>query len=131
MSAPSYWRERIYRYRLIATFCEKCNRKFYPPKPICLNCGNKKLMEVKLPSTGTLLQFTIVYQTTKEFSKQSPYPIGLIRLDDGTIIISQLTDVELGELKEGIRVEATFRRIYEEGESGLIYYGVKFRPIQA
>lgn len=130
MSAPSYWREKIYRYRLIATYCKKCNRKYYPPKQVCLLCGNKDLQEVKLPNTGYLLQYTWVYQTTSEFSKLSPYPLGLIRLEDGTVIIAQLTDVDQTELKEGLKVEAVFRKMFEQGDSGLIYYGIKFRPVR-
>ncbi len=129
MSAPSYWREKAYRYRLIATYCKDCNKKFYPPKYVCIFCGNRNLTEVKLPDKGTLIQFTWVYQSTKEFSKIVPYPIGLIRLDDGTMVIAQLTDVDRVELKEGIRVEAVFRKMHEDGQSGLIYYGTKFRPL--
>jgi len=129
MSAPSYWREKIYRYRLLASYCEKCNKKYYPPRPTCLYCGNSDLREVKLPNTGTLISFTMVYQTFNQFSKLTPYPVGLIRLDDGTIIVAQLTDIEQSELKEGLRVEAVFRKMYEDGDSGLIYYGIKFRPV--
>ncbi len=128
MSAPSYWREKVYRYRLIATYCESCNKKFYPPKYVCLYCGKKNLKEVKLPEKGTLIHFTWVYQTSKEFSKLAPYPVGLIRLEDGTLVIAQLTDVDHTELKEGIPVEAVFRKMYEDGQSGLIYYSTKFRP---
>jgi len=38
-------------------------------------------------------------------------------------------DVEPDEMKTGMRVEATFRRVKEDGSSGLIEYGYKFRPI--
>lgn len=128
MGAPSYWREKYYRYKLIAKYCEKCNKKFYPPRFSCLICGNKNLKEIELPRKGTLVTYTWITQPPKEFLLQSPYPIGLIRLNDGTLILAQLTDVDVEELKEGIEVEAVFRKIYEEGDSGLIYYGIKFRP---
>jgi uncharacterized OB-fold protein len=128
MGSPSYWREKVYRYRLIAKYCENCNKKYYPPKLACPICGNKELKEVQLPRTGTLITYTWVTQPTKDFATQAPYVVGLIKLDDGTLIVSQLTDVEIEELKDGIRVEAVFRRMFEEGDSGLIYYGTKFRP---
>ncbi|HLI45947.1 MAG TPA: Zn-ribbon domain-containing OB-fold protein, partial [Geobacterales bacterium] len=88
MSAPIYWREKLYRYRLVASYCDKCNKKYYPPRPVCLQCGNTELREVKLPNTGTLISFTTVYQTFPEFSKLAPYVIGIIRLDDGTTIVA-------------------------------------------
>lgn len=129
MGSPSYWREKFYRYRLIAKYCENCNKKYYPPKLSCPLCGNKNLKDVQLPRKGTLVTYTWVTQPTKDFADQAPYVIGLIKLDDGTMIVSQLTDIDIGELSEGIRVEAVFRRMFEEGDSGLIYYGTKFRPI--
>lgn len=124
MGSPSYWREKVYRYRLIAKYCENCNKKYYPPKLACPICGNKELKEVQLPRIGTLITYTWVTQPTKDFATQAPYVVGLIKLDDGTLIVSQLTDVEIEELKDGIRVEAVFRRMFEEGDSGLIYYEI-------
>ena len=129
MGSPYYWRERIYRYRLIGKYCEKCDKKYYPPVFACLKCGNTDLKDYQLPRTGTLITYTYITNPPKEFSSYGSYPIGLIKLDDGTLIIAQLTDVELEELKEGIRVEAVFRKMFEEGDSGLIYYGIKFRPV--
>ncbi|MFZ8849421.1 MAG: Zn-ribbon domain-containing OB-fold protein [Thermoproteota archaeon] len=128
MSAPSYWREKKYRYRLIAKYCKKCDKKYYPPRLVCLGCGNNELEDVELPKKGTLITYTWVTQPPKEFADNAPYAIGLIKLDDGTIIFAQLTDVDYEELREGLRVEAVFRKMFEEDDKGLIYYGIKFRP---
>ncbi len=54
--------------------------------------------------------------------------VALVELDDGVRILSQMVDVEPEEVKVGMRVEATFRRIREDGGSGIIEYGYKFRP---
>jgi len=52
----------------------------------------------------------------------------VVELENGVRVLGTLTDV-FGEVKEGMDVEAVFRKISEDGEEGLIYYGTKFRPI--
>lgn len=63
------------------------------------------------------------------FEKYSPYYVALIELDDGVILLSQLVDVTSEDVITGMRVEAIFRRIKEDGSSGIIEYGYKFRPV--
>jgi hypothetical protein len=63
------------------------------------------------------------------YEKYAPYVVALIELDDGLRILSQIVDVELNEVKTGLRVEAVFRRVKEDGSSGILQYGYKFRPI--
>ena len=55
--------------------------------------------------------------------------MGLIELDDGTRIIAQVTDTDVNDIKDGIRLEAVFRRYREQGKDGIIEYGIKFRPL--
>lgn len=44
------------------------------------------------------------------------------------IMTSQITDFELDKLKIGDPVVSKFRRIREEGKTGVIQYGYKFVP---
>ena len=44
-------------------------------------------------------------------------------------MLSQVVDVEPDEVEAGMRVEAAFRRVKEDGSSGIIEYGYKFRPV--
>lgn len=41
-----------------------------------------------------------------------------------------MTDVKPEEVRIGMEVEATLRKVIDEGEEGLIAYAVKFRPIE-
>jgi len=34
------------------------------------------------------------------------------------------------EVSEGMKVRAVFRKLGEEGEEGIIYYGTKFVPLE-
>ena len=129
MRVPRYWRNIPFKYRLAGWRCNHCGT-FHRNKPVvCKRCGSKDYVETELPKTGKLIAYTIVKFAPKEFSEMAPYAIGLIELDDGTRIVSQLTDFREEELREGMRVEAVFRRIRVNGEQGVIEYGFKFRPV--
>ncbi|MGB9729711.1 MAG: Zn-ribbon domain-containing OB-fold protein [Thermoprotei archaeon] len=127
MSVPRYWAERITRYRMIGNKCKNCGIVYYPPKLSC-SCGSDDMEPYQLPRKGILINYTWIYTAPYDHKKQEPYPIGLIQLVDGTKILAQLTDIEPEKLKEGIEVEAVFRKMSEDGDKGIIQYGIKFRP---
>ena len=129
ISPARVWRDRVPRYRLVGAQCRRCGRRHYPPKPVCPYCGSRELEPVELPRTGVLESYTVVYQTGEGERERTPVYVGLVRLDDGTRVVAQLTDVAQGGLKTGVRVEAVFRRVRADGSYGLIAYGVKFRPV--
>jgi len=128
-SVPRYWRENKYREQLVGTKCEKCGKITFPPRMVCPNCRSRNLTEIALPRRGELISFSIVRKPPEEFKDHLPYAIGIIRLENGVNVIAQLTDVDLEEIKTGMKVEGVLRKYREEKEEGLILYGIKFRPI--
>ncbi|MEM0231798.1 MAG: Zn-ribbon domain-containing OB-fold protein, partial [Candidatus Methanomethyliaceae archaeon] len=94
----------------------------------CLKCGSTEFEKYILPKRGKLLSFSIIRNPPIGFDKKTPYVIGLVELEDGTRLITQITDIDINELKIGMEVEQVFRKITEDGDSGIIQYGVKFRP---
>lgn len=129
MSVPSYWREIKYRYRLIGGMCAGCGAIFFPRRTVCPQCGSRDLKEKKLRESGNIVSWTVIRNPPTGYEKYAPYVVALIELDDGVRVLSQVVDVEAEEMESGMRVEATFRRIKEDGSSGIIEYGYKFRPI--
>ncbi len=123
------WRDRLWRYRLVGSKCLSCGARYYPPRnSSCIKCGGE-LVDVELPRRGKLLSYTVIYQAPGIYRFASPYIVGFIELEDGTRLFAMLTDVELDEVKVGMEVEATFRKLYTYGDSGHIVYGIKFRPL--
>lgn len=127
-SVPRYWRENKFRERLIGSKCENCGKITFPPRKVCPYCRSRKLTEVELPKRGKLLSYSIVRKPPAEFEKYAPYVIGIIILENDVNIISQLTDVDFKDIKIGMELEGVLRKYREEGEEGLIQYGIKFRP---
>lgn len=129
MSVPRYWREIKHRYRLVGERCVSCGAAFFPPRAVCPRCGKRELEEYKLSERGQVVSWTVIRNPPREYEKYAPYVVALVGLDDGIRVLSQVVDVEPEEMKTGMRVEATFRRVKENGDSGIIEYGYKFRPI--
>lgn len=127
MATPSrYWREIPQRYRLEANRCPECDRKFFPPRLICPDCKNRDLEAARLAEAGKILTYTIIHTPPQKFVDQAPYALGIVELDDGVRLTAQIVDIDFVDLKVGQRVKVEFRKIFDEGESGLICYGYKF-----
>lgn len=129
MSVPRYWREIKYRYRLIGEMCTDCGAVFFPRRAVCPRCGSADLEECKLSERGAVVSWTVVRNPPEGYEKYAPYVVALIELDAGVRILSQVVDIEPEEMVVGMRVEAAFRRVREDGSSGIIEYGYKFRPV--
>jgi hypothetical protein len=109
--------------------CTECGRVVFPRGAVCPECGSADLEEVKLRETGRVVTWTVVRNPPAGFERYSPFVVALVELDDGVRLLSQVVDVELDEVEAGMRVEAAFRRVKEDGASGIIEYGYKFRPV--
>lgn len=129
MPTPSrYWREIPQRYRLEANKCKDCDIIFFPPRLVCPECKKSDLVKTKLAERGKILSYTIIRVPPHQFVDQAPYTVGIVELDDGVKITGQIVDCDFKDLKIGKRVKIEFRKIYEEGEAGVLCYGYKFVP---
>jgi len=129
MPTPSrYWREIPQRYRFEAGRCKKCGYVSFPPRLVCPQCGWREFETIKLAEQGQIISYTIIRVPPQQFADQVPYAVGIVKLDDGVNITGQIVDCDFEELKIGKRVKLEFRKMYQEGESGIICYGYKFIP---
>ncbi len=77
---------------------------------------------------GRVYSSTLVQEAPEGFVGQAPYRLALIRLEDGSLITAQLTDVD-ADIEIGDKVEMVTRKLTTDGERGMIVYGYKFRPL--
>ena len=126
--SPRIWQLAERRYRLLGVECKKCGKRYIGPRKICPNCGSRELENVELSRTGKIYSYTIVHVPPIEKEHQAPYIIAIVELDDGCRLTAEIVDCNPEEVKIGMPVEMVFRKIGEESESGIIYYGYKFRP---
>lgn len=85
-----------------------------------------KSQQVQFSGGGTIYSYTVVQSPAEEFEFQAPYYLAMIQLDEGPRIVAQLTDVD-DEIAIGDRVEMVTRKLFTDGDKGVIVYGYKFR----
>ena len=129
IGSARYWREIPQRYRYEAAKCTKCGKIHFPPRQVCGACRNREFTATTLASTGMVETFTIIRVAPTGFGDEAPYAVGVIKLDDGVKVTAQIVDSDLEKLAIGDRVKLEFRRVQQDGESGIICYGYKFVPI--
>jgi len=125
-----FWREIPQRYNFIGNQCGACDRVFFPPRESCPHCRRKSIgvmKDVKLSGKGEVMTYTIIHVGPEDFEEQTPYPMAIIRLEEGPQVTGQIVDTPLEDVKIGMKVEGTFRKIQQDGHTGAIYYGYKFK----
>lgn len=126
-----FWREIPQRYNFIGNRCGSCERIYFPPREACPYCRRKslgKMEDIKLSGKGEIVTYTIIHVAPEDFEEQVPYAVAIIQLEEGPRVTAQIVDCKLEDVKIGMKVESTFRRIQEDGYTGAIYYGYKFKP---
>jgi uncharacterized protein len=130
MTVARFWRKIPQRYNLIGTKCMTCGRHFFPPRTFCPDCRrNGKIVDHKFSGFGTVVTHTTIQTAPDQFASAGPYVLAIIKLDEGPQMTTQII-AEPKDVKIGMRVKSTFRRIATDGDSGIIHYGTKFVPME-
>lgn len=125
--SPRYAREIPQRYRYEAAKAENGDI-FFPPRVVYPN--GMKVEPHKLCLTGKVLTYTIIRTGPEEHSDLQPFAIGIVELEDGARITTQIVDLEPSEVTIGLPVRIEFRKIRSEGDEGLLCYGYKAVPVR-
>ena len=125
MISPKYVREVPQRYRLEASKCKGCGKINFPPRLICPKCGKREFETIRLSDEGKILTYTIIRVGSDIFSRETPYAVAIIETTEGAKLMAMIADTALDEVSIGKKVKMVFRKIQDEGVSGLHCYGYK------
>ena len=125
----SHWRLRTQRYSLVGEECQSCDTKIFPPRDLCPHCGEEARDTFQFSGKGEIYSFTTVTQAPEGHQEQAPYPMAMVRLEEGPLLTAQLTDLGSEGPYIGMPVEMITRKLKAEGERGQLVYGYKFRPL--
>ncbi|PID17629.1 MULTISPECIES: Zn-ribbon domain-containing OB-fold protein [unclassified Sporosarcina] len=112
---------------LMGSRCRECGEMFFPRKTLnfCMHCHNESLVEILFSGKGRVLMLTKVErQPAGGFYKgKVPYTYGIVQLDEGINIFSQLVDDPTLSADE--RVEMVVVKLYEEDENDVMTFKFK------
>jgi uncharacterized OB-fold protein len=134
MSIARFWRETPRRYNLGGCRCPTCRTVYFPPRSVCPVCVQHRnsigrMEPFQLSGEGEVVSYTIVHDAAAGFEMQVPYVMAIIRAREGPQLTASVVDIAPEDVRIGLKVRATFRKLREEGRAGVIHYGYKFAPM--
>lgn len=132
MAVARHWRQQDQRYNLAGSQCGICGGHHFPKRTMCPTCHRKSLGNMErfvFSGMGKILSFTIVHDGISKYKTQVPYIMAIIELEEGDMVLGQIVDCDNEEIAIGNDVEMVFRKLTEDGKSGTIQYGYKFRLV--
>jgi len=135
MSIARFWRETPRRYNLGGSRCRTCQTVYFPPRAVCPTCTQHRqslgrMEPFQLSGDGEVVTYTVVHDAAEGFEMQTPYALAIVRTVEGPQLTGQVVDIDANDVRIGLKVRATFRKLREEGAAGVIHYGYKFAPAE-
>ncbi|MEU7550877.1 OB-fold domain-containing protein [Streptomyces sp. NPDC044571] len=126
-AAPPAWRQVDWKFGLVAGRCTDCGTRALPPARLCSGCRSvDRMAEERLAG----VQATVVTHTVDHLA-HSPHPpliLAVVEFDGGGRFRCELTDARAEEVRSGMRVAMTFRRMLTS--DGVHNYFWKARPVR-
>ena len=109
-SVSAMWRESDKNLRLYAGKCESCCYVQYPPQRVCVNCqSTDEFTSVRLSDKpGEIFTYSMDYIAG---AVDTPLVVSVVDFQGGGRIICMMTDRELDEVRVGMPVTMSFRKL--------------------
>jgi uncharacterized OB-fold protein len=90
---------------------------------------NQKKIARLIGLTGEIISWTFIRVPPADFSSLAPYPVVLVRLENGNNLMAQMVDFTESDLVFGKKIVTVLRRVTEPNTDGIIPYFIKVKPI--
>jgi len=127
VAAPPAQRRTDWKFGLVASKCTQCGTRSLPPERVCKQCHAVDEM-VKEPVADVPATVTTYSVDRLAYTPSPPMLMVVIDFDGGGRMRCQLTDAAEDEVRAGLRVEMTFRRLITA--AGVNNYFWKARPVR-
>ena len=109
-SVTAMWRESDQNIKFYGAVCNQCNYVQYPPQEVCVECrARDDYTAVRLSDKpGTVFTYSLDYLAG---TVDTPLVIAVIDFDGGGRVLCMMTDREIEEIKIGLNVEMSFRKL--------------------
>jgi uncharacterized protein len=89
--------------------CRACETTYFPPQPYCPRCSSDGIEVVRASGRGFLYSYVISHLAAPGF--EAPYVIGVVELEEGPRILTNIVDVgpEPEQLPLDVPVEVVYQ----------------------
>ena len=128
VAAPPSWRRTDWKFGLVAAKCTRCGTRSLPPDRVCRQCHavDEMAPEPLADVPATVTTYTV---DRLAYTPSPPMLMVVLDFDGGGRMRCQLTDAAEDEVRAGLRVEMTFRRLVTA--AGVHNYFWKARPVRS
>ncbi len=120
-TSQPFW-EALTRHEVQIQQCSDCGAWVYYPRAFCPKCLSPELEWKQISGKGTLYSFTIARRPTAPFwADEVPQRIVVVELDEGPRLTSTLCNVDLGDIRVGMRLQPVFDDISDKDVTLLRY----------
>ena len=95
--------------RLLLQACSECGTLRFPPQPMCGSCRSFEWEARDASGRGTVLSWIVSRHPTEPDAE--PRTVGLVELEEGPRIVSNLVEVEARDDLNDITVEVGFAEV--------------------
>jgi len=93
--------------------CRDCGAAVFVPQPVCPGCFGDGLEWRASSGRGTVYSYTVVHRPQRP-SFAVPYVVVIAELEEGWTMLSNLVDCDPADVRIGMPIEVTFRRMSDE-----------------
>lgn len=96
--------------KLLLQKCDACNTTYFPPRPFCPDCGQRKVSVLEASGRAVLHSYVINHRPHPGFD--SPYAIAAVKLEEGPVLMSNIVGVE--QTPDALVLDMPLKVIFEQ-----------------
>ena len=102
------------RGQLVVQRCGSCGRSWFPPSSRCQHCWGADHTWTPVSGRGRVFSFTVFRRAyAPQLAAQLPYVVGVIELEEGLRLISNVVGCEPDDVGAGLPVEVCFDELVD------------------
>jgi uncharacterized protein len=91
--------------------CPDCGKTQYHYRALCSHCWSDRIEDLPSSGRGKVWTYSVVYRnSTAGYQEKVPYVVGLVELEGGVKVISNIIGAEPDSVTFGTAVEVTFAK---------------------
>ncbi len=107
------WWDRIDEGELPIQRCCECGTLRHPPRPMCWKCQSLESEHIDASGKGTVYSYVVVHKPEVP-GYEYPLAVGLIELEEGTRIVSNIVGIDPKDIEIGMAVEVSIEAVDDE-----------------